>query len=117
MSAENNGGKTGYYDLPLPDREKLRELLLDFHNGQGLDSDISSCIEDIIALCPQTLNDIIEAKNMKPWQHEIFKATYALNERALKNPKKGSSKMREINKIRYYAERGAKLIEGEENGK
>lgn len=111
MTEENNGGKTNYYDLPLPDREKVKSYLIAVkQENMGLDF----AVDQIINLCPQTLNDIIEYKNLKPWQHEVMKANYALNERALKNPKKGSSKLREINKILYYAERGKKLILEEE---
>lgn len=63
----------------------------------------------------KTLNDLIEYKNMPPWQHEIFKACYALPERGSKinpeNPLKGM--LREINKMEYYLNRGKKLIEKE----
>lgn len=111
MTEENNGGKTSYYDLPKPNSQKVRVILEEYRDGL---IDISLAVTTIYELFPQTLNDIIEAKDMKPWQHEIMKATYALNERALKNPKKGSSKLREINKILYYAERGKKLILEEE---
>lgn len=51
----------------------------------------------------KTLNDLIEYKSMQPWQHEVIKAVYALDERAKKN---GGSRIREINKIIYYANRG-----------
>lgn len=112
MTEENNGGKTGYYDLPLPDKTKIAEYLSAVYEIDYNSALLSAGI--IIDMCPQTLNDLIEHKDMKPFQHEIMKATYALNERALKNPKKGSSKLREINKILYYAERGKKLILEEE---
>lgn len=60
----------------------------------------------------QTLNDLIEYKKMKPWQHEVFKACYALEERGQKinpeNPLEGM--LREINKMEYYIERGRNLI-------
>jgi len=108
MSSENNGGKTNYYDLPLPDRETLNRILLEFHNGQGLTRDIENTLEAILVLCPQTLNDLIEYKQMQPWQHEVFKATYALHERAKKS--KSYSIEREINKIIYYANRGFNLV-------
>jgi hypothetical protein len=55
----------------------------------------------------KTLNDLIEHKNMFPFQHEIFKACYALKERALKGG--NSSIERELNKIIYYANRGLEL--------
>ena len=63
-------------------------------------------INVIFELFPKTLNDIIEHKHMQPWQHEVMKACYALDERAEKN---GGSKIREINKIIYYAQRGLKM--------
>ena len=107
MSSENNGGKTGYYDLPLPDKEALTELLM-IYVGElpSVRIYVKSIVESILELCPHTLNDLIEYKDMKPWQHEIFKATYALQERAEKN---GGSVLREIHKIDYYAGRGRKL--------
>ncbi len=63
---------------------------------------------DYYALPPDatTLNDLIESQGMQPWQHEVFKAVYALEARAKKN---GGSRLREINKILYYAERGKAL--------
>jgi hypothetical protein len=105
MSSENNGGKTNYYDLPLPDKAKLIHLLTSVAYSQIT---IHDATEQILALCPQTLNDLIEYKQMKPWQHEVMKANYAINERA----KKGefASEEREINKIIYYANRGLNLV-------
>jgi len=102
MSSENNGGKTNYYDLPLPDRDKLRTILITSSLS------VEQAIDEILKLCPQTLNDLIEYKQMKPWQHEVMKANYAINERA----KKGefASEEREINKIIYYANRGLNLV-------
>jgi hypothetical protein len=105
MTAENNGGRTGYYDLPLPDRSLLYKLLERHVPRKELLGDI---IADIIELCPQTLNDLIEAKNMQPWQHEIMKACYAIDARAEKN---GGSRVREHNKIDYYNKRGKALSE------
>ena len=99
MSAENNGGKTGYYDLPLPDREEIIKILLKSCNDiirEGFFNDIA---DQILTICPQTLNDLIEHKDMAPWQHEVMKACYAINERALKN---GGSFEREVNKIIYW---------------
>lgn len=105
MNAENNGGKTGYYDLPLPDKEKLEQLLVSYLGEiPSARIHISSMVLQIVELCPQTLNDLIEHKQMVPWQHEVFKATYALHERAKKS--KVYSVVREINKIIYYAGRG-----------
>lgn len=104
---ENNGGKTEYYDLPLPEISGLTSILF-AHKGGNIDIDVA--VESILALFPTTLNDLIEYKNMKPWQHEVFKATYALEDRAKKNPEAGSSITREINKIIYYAERGKNLV-------
>jgi hypothetical protein len=99
----NNGGTTGYYDLPLPDRSKVEEIVLKLQRDQA---NYDSITNEILELCPQTLNDLIEFKNMQPWMHEVFKACYALNERATKN---GGSRIREINKILYYANRGLQI--------
>lgn len=55
---------------------------------------------------PSTLNDLIEYKDMKPFQHEMFKATYALHKRAEKG---NASIERELNKIQYYLDRGKDL--------
>lgn len=52
----------------------------------------------------KTLNDLIEYKNMSPNLHEIFKATYAIDERAKRNIE-GQDRLRELNKIKYYCER------------
>lgn len=98
----NNGGKTGYYDIPAPTVEKIARVL----TGYGLDGKLKNAVEDIYKLFPQTLNDLIEHKNMKPWQHEVMKAVYAIDDRAKKN---GGSEIREINKIIYYANRGKQL--------
>lgn len=103
MSAENNGGKTGYYDLPQIKDEDLINILKPLEEGMHSSSYV---IHQLRLLFPNTLNDLIEFKNMAPWQHEVFKACYALNERALKG---GASKEREINKIIYYANRGLNL--------
>lgn len=97
---ENNGGKTGYYDLPLPQRIDIEEVILKVIDGIIT---VPDAADEILALCPQTLNDLIEYKQMQPWQHEAMKATYALEARADKN---GGSLVREINKIIYYAGRG-----------
>lgn len=102
--AENNGGKTGYYDLPLPDINDICKILQGIQEGNAT---IFQAANAVINLCPQTLNDLIEYKNMKPWQHEVFKACYAIEERALKN---GASLEREVNKILYYAGRGLEIV-------
>ena len=109
LIAENNGGKTNYYDLPLPDPTKLMEILVKLETKEISKLD---AINLILELCPRTLNDLIEYKNMLPFQHEIFKATYALEERADKISKKdiAAGKLREINKIIYYAIRGKNLL-------
>lgn len=108
MSAENNGGKTGYYDLPRPELKEIVDVIdsaiEDILSGRRVSIDIAY---DIFDLFPSTLNDIIEHQNMKPWQHEVFKACYALDARAEKN---GGSEEREINKIIYYAQRGLNLV-------
>jgi hypothetical protein len=110
MSPENNGGKTNYYDLPLPDKGILLSILIDVSEGNLNPIEATNKILD---LCPQTLIDLIEYKNMQPYQHEIFKATYAMNERAKRG--KFASIVREINKIIYYAQRGLKLAVKEQN--
>lgn len=69
QQAQNNGGKTGYYDVPAG---------------------------------AETLNDLIEYKNMPFWRGEILKAAYGLDGRIEKN---GGSEVRELNKIIYYATR------------
>lgn len=106
MPAENNGGKTSYYDLPRPSKEELISYL-----GAVLpectDLSLSIVAEAILDMFPSTLNDLIEHRNMKPWQHEVFKACYALDARAQKN---GGSEEREINKIIYYAQRGLNFV-------
>lgn len=107
MTAENNGGKTNYYDLPRPDSRLVRKFIENFKKDI---IDISEAVTGIYEVFPQTLNDIIEAKNMQPWQHEVMKACYAIDARAEKN---GGSKIREINKIIYYAQRGLVLAEKE----
>lgn len=99
MTAENNGGRTGYYDLPYPTREQLTDLL-----HAPIEMTTEQIIDAIYIMFPQTLNDLIEYKEMEPWRHEIFKATYAMKERAKKS--KSYSIVREINKIIYYAGRG-----------
>jgi hypothetical protein len=104
MTAENNGGRTSYYDLPLPDKQDILQILRKIQDGILTNNEAA---EQIRKICPQTLNDLIEYKQMKPWMHEVFKACYALEERALKG---GASLEREVNKILYYAERGLNLI-------
>lgn len=99
----NNGGTTDYYCVPGPNPILLESLIIQYANEERTLSDV---IDQIYKLFPQTLNDLIEFKGMKPWQHEVMKATYALNERAQKN---GGSELREINKILYYANRGKAL--------
>lgn len=101
---KNNGGKTDYYDLPKPKLSEVIEILNSCRVNEIKYSDTANLISELF---PQTLNDLIEYKQMQPWQHEIMKACYALNERAEKN---GGSALREINKIIYYAIRGRNLI-------
>lgn len=98
---QNDGGKTGYYDLPTPSAEAIGEVLQNV--GLVLCPELLEILCDKIkALCPQTLNDLIEFKKMEPWQHEVFKACYAIDGRA---EVKGSPRLRDIRKIKYYAER------------
>ena len=105
MSSENNGGTTNYYDLPLPDKGIVLDILIEVSEGSLNPIEATN---RILALCPQTLNDLIEFKQMKPYQHEIFKACYAMEERAKRG--KFASIEREINKIIYYANRGLNLV-------
>lgn len=56
----------------------------------------------------KTLNDLIEFKKMNPNLHEIFKATYAIDERSNRNIE-GQDRLRELNKIKYYVEREIRL--------
>jgi hypothetical protein len=53
----------------------------------------------------KTLNDLIEHKGMTFAQGEIFKACYAMDERATRATDGSSSKLREANKMLYYAQR------------
>ena len=101
LTPENNGGKTGYYNLPLPDKAKVKKILM-----TCVGNNVDETVDKLLALCPQTLNDLIEFKKMAPWQHECFKANYTLNARAEKN---GGSKIRKINKMAYYTERGLEI--------
>jgi len=106
-STENNGGTTDYYALPVIDKDILSSLL-DIYADKAITKD--TLIAAIYQRFPQTLNDLIEFKNMYPFQHEIFKACYALRERADKDIK-GGGILRELNKIKYYVERGIALVE------
>ena len=108
MSAENNGGKTGYYDLPRPSKEYLMSYLESVLPEYKTALILDVIATNILEFFPETLNDLIEHQNMKPWQHEVFKACYALDARAEKN---GGSIIREINKMAYYTDRGLKLAE------
>ncbi len=104
--SRNNGGSTGYYDLLKP-KEVDIFLILEAVSLHKLP--ITEAIEEIYTLFPKTLNDLIEHKNMQPWQHEVFKACYALDERAAKATDGSSSRLREINKMEYYIGRGKDL--------
>lgn len=59
----------------------------------------------------KTLMDLIEYKGMTFAQGEIFKAIYAFNERAARATDGSSSKLREANKILYYAQRIVKQLQ------
>lgn len=81
----DNGGRTGYYDLPFKPSEDY----------------------------PQpTLNDLIEHKDMKFWRGEIFKATYGIEGRVAKNKEEHPLKaeLRELFKILYYANRRVTVL-------
>jgi hypothetical protein len=109
LHSKNNGGRTSYYDLPYltsNPREALANYLEEYSTNPELTTwDI---IDKILTIFPTTLNDLIEYKRMYPFQHEIFKACYALQERASKDIK-GGSILRELNKMKYYIERGIAL--------
>ena len=106
-STENNGGTTDYYALPLPAVEKLIDILDIFSEGT---IDQSTTIDLIRLSCISTLNDLIEYRDMPFWEGEILKAIYALHQRANKDIK-GGGILRELNKIKYYVERGIALVE------
>ena len=103
----NNGGKTNYYDLPtITDRDLVQLICVKIKEVTPTECRI--LVDSIRELLPTTLNDLIEYKDMYPFQHEIFKACYALQERANKDIK-GGSILRELNKMKYYIERGIDL--------
>jgi len=52
-----------------------------------------------------TLSDLIEHKKMEHGIGEMFKATYALKERAERTNDANSSEIRELNKIIWFANR------------
>jgi hypothetical protein len=52
-----------------------------------------------------TLSDLIEHKKMEHGIGEMFKATYALKERAERTSDANSSEIRELNKIIWFANR------------
>jgi hypothetical protein len=101
----NNGGKTGYYDLPRPDSRKVRAILEDF--GKGM-LGISEAATAVYEAFPQTLNDLIEFKGMLFWRGDAFKALYAIEERAAKGG--ASSEERELNKVIYYCNRRLAML-------
>lgn len=104
-SAQNNGGKTSYYNLPVPAESEVTRLIQDcFFETVCL----GGAVNRVFSLFPSTLLDIMEAKNFKPWQHEVMKACYAIEDRKDKN---GGSYLRELNKIIFYAERAKAMYE------
>lgn len=60
----------------------------------------------------RTLNDLIEYKDMRFWRGEVFKAVYALDERAKRAGNETSSEVRELNKILYYVQRRLEKVNG-----
>ncbi len=111
-SSINKGGKTDYYSLPPINEERLQTILetlvyiastKDYNNAT-----LVRTIDAIKNIFPNTLNDLIEYKDMKPFQHEIFKACYALQERSKRNID-GNDTLRELYKMKYYVERGIAL--------
>jgi hypothetical protein len=102
MQVENNGGKTNYYDLPGPSVELIEDVIrLNDHLPCEL------LAKEIHALFPNTINDLIEHKDMRFWRGEIFKASYGLDGRIEKN---GGSELRELNKMVYYVNRRLKML-------
>ena len=55
----------------------------------------------------KTLDDLIEYKNMPFWLGTLFKVCYAFEERSSRND--AASKLRELNKLHYYTNRGYNL--------
>jgi hypothetical protein len=106
----NNGGTTSYYDLPLPSEEVIIYTISKYIK-QSTPEECIECAKELLTLFPQTLNDLIEFKNMPFWEGEILKAIYALHQRASKDIK-GGGILRELNKIIYYAGRGVNLHKG-----
>lgn len=52
-----------------------------------------------------TLDDLIEFKKMQRWQAEVFKASYAIKDRAKRATDGSSSEVRELHKMVYYINR------------
>lgn len=102
--AKNNGGKTSYYDIPRPTRNELLDLLNDTEIS-NLDK-----VDLIMDAFPDTLNDLVVYKRMCPRLHEIFKAAYAMDERANRGVAGGA--IREWNKIIHYATLGRDIALG-----
>lgn len=116
-SSTNNGGKTDYYSLPCKTAKLKAFLMAEYGYKDGLKDDselLDSIVATIKSFFPSTLSDLIEYKKMSPNLHEIFKATYALEERAkLKNQ---GNKLRELNKILFFAEREKQRLLAEQEG-
>ena len=101
----NNGGKTSYYDLPIPSRKKIVEILNE-HLRYLNETDMLHLVESIFQAFPDTLNDLIESKQMEFWRGDAFKALYGLEGRILKSGKdEVSAELRELNKVVYYCNR------------
>lgn len=100
---KNNGGKTDYYDLPQPEIIEIIPILNQYANSEVTFQDAANLI---IELFPQTLNDLIEYKDMRFWTGEAFKTLYALHERSMRSCDDNSSIERELNKVIYYCVRG-----------
>ncbi len=83
----NNGGKTDYYNLPKPSRQQLISVLETYFGDtfETLDCLQDDLLDDVISLFPDTLNDLIEYKDMRFWRGEILKACYGLEGRMEKN--------------------------------
>lgn len=110
----NNGGKTGYYDIPGPTVEELaKEIKSHLVMSDCIAARIAECVRERIL--PSTLNDLIEFKRMPFWRGEAFKALYALEERAQRSADASASEERELNKVIYYCNRRLAQIEKERN--
>ena len=115
FNPHNNGGKTDYYDLPKPSEIEIFNILAKHVEDQvGF---LEAAAKEIIENLPQTLNDLIEHKDMRFWRGDAFKALYALDERAAKANDGSTTEVRELNKVIYYCQRRLDAIAKQEREK